>query len=144
MVSIFSVHATFGVVDPQFSSERIAELLDALAFEYELPIGPGIAAIVPRPIPETEEEEVVQAISPGTHEVNFVFDFDPNRTDFTDVLAEDTMCNRYNLANQLCSTISFAALKAVNCIPTYFEMRMSADYVTEDLYEKMKKQRFNY
>jgi hypothetical protein len=144
VVSIFSIHATFGVVDPRFTSEGAADLLDALAYEYGLPIGPGIAVVVPRADPENEEEEVLQAISPGTHEVNFIFDFDPNNEEFLNMLYEDTMWNRYNVTNQLCSTICFATFRAIDCTPTYFNMRISADYVAEDLYEKMKKQRFNH
>lgn len=143
MISIFSVHAVFGVVDPQLSPESLADLLDALAYDYQLPIGPGVSVIVPRAEPENEEEETLQAISPGTHEVNFIFDFDPNDERFLQMLYEDTMWNRYNVANQLCTTVCFAAFKMLDCIPTYFNIKISADYVPEDLYEKMRKQRFN-
>lgn len=143
MISIFSVHVTFGLVDPQFKSEMIAEIVDTYAFEYGVPIGPGLAVVIPRPEPENEEEETIQAISPGTHEVNIVFDFDPNNELFLNVLAEDTMWNRYNVANQLCATIAFAALKTLDAIPTYFDIKISADYVDDELYEKMKKHRFN-
>jgi hypothetical protein len=89
-----------------------------------------------------EEEEAVQSISPGTHELNVVFDFDPNDLDFRTLLAEDTMWNRYNIANQLSSTICFGALKLVKATPTYFEIKISGDYVEDGLYEKMKKHRF--
>lgn len=142
MISIFSIHAVFGVVDPQFSSEEIADLVDAYAKEYALPIGPGIAVVVARPTPEDEEEEVLQAINPGTHEVNFIFDFDPNDPLFLAILAEDTMWNRYNVTTQLATTICLAAFKCIECVPTYFNIKISGDYVNEDLYEKMKKHRF--
>lgn len=143
MISIFSVHVTVGVVDPQFTSEQIAGLVDILLDQYGVPVGPGLAAIIERPEPANEEEEAIQAISPGTHEINIIFDFDPNSKDFTNMLYEDTMWSRYNSANVICSTICFAALKSLNCVPTYFDIKLSGDYVTEDIYEKMQKHRFN-
>lgn len=143
MVLLFSVHATFGVVEPQFTSNQIADVVDVFASQYGVPLGPGFSAITVRPEPENEEEEVQQAVNPGTHEVNFIFDFDPNTEDFLAILAEDTMLNRYNVANQLCSTILFAAFHSLDSIPTYFNMKIVADYVDSDLYEKAKKQRFN-
>lgn len=142
MISIFSVHATIGVVDPQFKTEDIADALDIIIHEYGVPAGPGIAAVTRRPEPVNEEEETMQAISPGTHEVNLVFDFDPNGEEFLVLLTEDTMLNRYNVALQLCSSICLSSLQEVNCIPTYFNIRLSGDYVDDTLYEKMKKHRF--
>jgi hypothetical protein len=142
MVSIFSVHVTFGVVDPQFTPERIANVFDELTSSLKRLMGPGLAVIIPRPFPEDEEQQVIQAVSPGTHEINFIFDFDPNNSNFIDMLTEDTMCERYNFANEICSDMAFAALEVVNCVPTYFEIKISADYISETLYEKMKKQRF--
>lgn len=143
MFAIFSVHSTFGIVEPQFSSEQIADIVDLLATQYGLPIGPGMAVVIPRPAPENEEEEVMQAISPGTHEVNIIFDFDPNDEYLLDMLAEDNMLNKYNVANQLCSTILFGAFHALNTVPTYFHIKIGTDYVTDELYEKMRKHRFN-
>lgn len=143
MFAIFSIHSTFGVVDPQFTSGQIADIVDFLAVQHDLPIGPGMAVIVPRPAPENEEEEVMQAISPGTHEVNIIFDFDPNDEYLLEILAEDNMLNKYNVANQLCSTILFGSFHALNTIPTYFHMKIGTDYVTDELYEKMRKHRFN-
>jgi hypothetical protein len=143
MISIFSVHVTLGLVDPQFTSEEMADIVDIYSKEYGVPIGPGVAVVVPRPIPEDEEQEVMQAISPGTHEVNLVFDFDPNDDMFLNILAEDTMWNRYNVANQLCTTITFASLKTLDATPTYFSIKLSGDYIENELYEKMKKHRFN-
>lgn len=143
MISIFSVHAVVGVVDPKFSSEDIADAVDIYAKEYGIPITHGMAVVVRRPEPEDEEEEAMQAISPGTHEANIIFDFDPNDKLFLGILIEDTMWNRYNVANQLCTTIIFAALKTLEVIPTYYNIKMSGDYVDDELYEKMKKHRFN-
>ena len=143
MKSIYSVHVTLGVVDPQFTTDLVAELVDALAHELEVPIGTGIAVIVPRPEPTTEEEEAYWAISPGTHEVNFVFDFDPNDELFNDMLIDETMCSRYNGAIQLCSTIVFTVMREIECTPTYFNMKISGDYVEDEIYEKMRKHRFN-
>jgi hypothetical protein len=143
MKSIFSVHFTLGVVDPQFSTDLIAELVEALALEHGVPIGCGVAVVVPRPFPNDEEEEAFQAISPGTHEVNFIFDFDPNGEGFRKLLSEDTMSKRYNAANQLCSTIVLAALEDIECTPTYFSVKICGDYVDDEVYEKMKKHRFN-
>lgn len=142
MISIFSVHVVIGVVDPQFTSDQIAGLVDILLDQYGVPVGPGMAAIVERPRPESEEEEVMQAISPGTHEVNIIFDFDPNSKNFTSMLLEDTMWSRYNSTNVICSTICFAALKSLNCVPTYFNIKLNGDYITEEAYEKMQKHRF--
>lgn len=142
MISIFSVHVTVGVVDPQFEAEAFAEFLESYALEYDIPIGSGIAAMVVRPAPESEEEEVMQAISPGTHELNLVFDFDPNDLSLIGTYVEDTIWSRYNVANQLCSTVCVAALKEVDCSPTYFSIKISGDYVEDETYEKIKKQRF--
>lgn len=143
MKSIFSVHITLGVVDPQFTTELVAELVEAYAFEHGIPIGCGVAVVVPRPEPNDEEEEAFQAITPGTHEVNFIFDFDPNSPDFRQLLLDDTMSQRYNVANQLCSTIVLTALEDIECIPTYFTVKICGDYVDDEVYEKMKKHRFN-
>jgi hypothetical protein len=142
VVLLFSVHVVLGMVDPQFTSTDVADLIDLYSEEYNLPIGPGMAALAPRPEPENEEEEIVQAMSPGTHEVNIVFDFDPNDPLFLSLIAEDTMWNRYNVANQLVSAMSLAAFKSIECIPTYFNTKISSDYVEEELYKKMLNQRF--
>lgn len=143
MLPLFSVHIIVGVVDPQFTSEEIADLIDVCAAEYGLPIGPGLAALSLRPAPENEDEEVMQAISPGTHEANIIFDFDPNDPLFLSLLANDTMWNRYNVTNQLAATVCFAAFKSIDCLPTYFNIKISLDYIEEETYEKMLKHRFN-
>lgn len=142
MVLIFSVHITVGVVDPQFTTDEIADLIDTFAADYGLPIGPGLAAVVLRPEPVNEDEEIMQAISPGTHEVNFVFDFDPNDPLFLSLLADDTMWNRYNVTNQLATTVCFAAFKTIEVVPTYYNIKVVGDYVEQELYEKMLKQHF--
>ena len=143
MISIFSVHVTLGLVDPQLTSEEIADTLDLYSKKYGVRIGRGVAVVVPRPIPEDEEQEAIQAITPGTHEVNLIFDFDPNSDIFLSMLAEDSMWNRYNVVNQLCTTITFASLKTLDSVPTYFSIKLSSDYIENELYEKIKKHRFN-
>lgn len=142
MISIFSVHAVVGVVDPQFKTEDIADAVDMIIYEYGIPAGPGIAALTPRPEPSNEEEETLQAIHPGTHEVNIIFDFDPNAEEFLLLLEKDSMIARYNFAIQICSSICFTALQEINCVPTYFDIKLSGDYVEDSLYEKIKKHRF--
>lgn len=142
MIPIFSVHATVGVVDPQFEADRFAEFMEVYAFEYDIPINSGIAAMVLRPEPENEEEEIVQALSPGTHELNIIFDFDPNHLEMLGIFLEDTIWNRYNTAHQLCTAVCMASLKEVKCHPTYFNIKISVDYIEDDLYEKIRQQRF--
>lgn len=142
MISIFSVHMTVGLVDPQFTSDEFAKLLDMYAMYYSAPIGPGMTALTLRPEPENEEEEVMQAISPGTHEINIIFDFDPNEDNFLKMLVDDTIYNRYNIANQLSSMICISALKKIECAPTYFTIKISGDYIDDELYKKIRKQRF--
>lgn len=144
MKSIFSVHMVFGIVDPQFETEEVGDIIDAIAKHYDIPITSGVAVLIPRPEPEDEEEETLQAVTPGTHEVNFVLDFDPNDESFFEHLDGDhSMCNKYNVANQICSTIAFKTFKEIGCIPTYFTIKISGDYVGEDVYEKIRKHRFN-
>lgn len=140
MIPIFSIHAIFGVVEPQFTSTQIATLVDLTVAQLGLPIGPGLAAVTERPPPEDEDEEIVQAMNPGTHEINFVFDFDPNEKEYID---SEGLVSQYNIANQICSTLLFQCLSAINCTPTYFNIKITADYVDDELYEKMVKQRFN-
>lgn len=142
MISIFSVHVTVGVVDPQFTTDDLADALDIIITEYGIPAGPGMAVITKRPEPVDEEEEAMQAISPGTHEANIIFDFDPNVEDFLALVMEDTMLNRYNAAMQVCTTACIAALAEVVCVPTYLNIKLSGDYVDDTLYEKIKKHRF--
>jgi len=142
MIPVFSIHMTVGLVDPQFDSNEFSEILDTYALNYLAPIGPGMAALTRRPEPETEEEEIMQAISPGTHEINIVFDFDPNEENFLNMLVQDTPYNRYNIANQLSTMVCMLSLKSIDCAPTYFNIKISGDYIEDELYEKMKKQRF--
>ena len=143
MIHIFSAHVILGVVDPKYSSEEFAELVQKISYAHSIPIGSGMSAIVPRPEPMNEEEEVMQSINPGTHEINLIFDFDPNDKNFLEILIEDSMWNRYSVTNQLCTTVCFAAMKALESVPTYFDIKLSAEYVDEELYKKMKEHVFN-
>lgn len=138
MKSIFSIHLVFGLVDPQIKTGDFISLVDLFAKENGIPITSGAAIIAPRAEPMDEEEETFQALSPGTHEINFVMDFDPNNESFLSFLSEDTMCDRYNIANQLCSTITLNALKDLDCTPTYVNVKICGDYVTDEVYEKIK------
>jgi hypothetical protein len=131
----------FGIVDPQIKTNDFVSLVDMFAKENDVPITSGVAVITIRPEPVDEEEIAFQAISPGTHEINFVLDFDPNDEFFVSFLEEDTMCSRYNIANQLCSAITLNALKDLDCTPTYMTIKLCGDYISDETYEKIKSRR---